>query len=776
MKIMDIFQTIKKLRKNGLTTLLGVAGLIVGLVCVIYISLWIADEISYDRFHSNNDRIFVVHAYLDEGTGKSNFNGCPPAVGPAIKNEYPEVENICRYIPAYFQFLISSGEQKYMENTAFSEFSLFDIFSFPFIYGNTGEEGDPNRIILTETVAEKYFGSTNPVGKPVSFDNRYNMTVVGVIKDIPQNSSLTFNAIIPIENLKIFYSRSDYLSTWYNNSYTTFGLLKNADGFDKVASNITRRIQKEIPESTNYLRAYKFKDGYLYEQKHIQNVRIFILIALMVLLAATLNFVNLYTARSSKQAKETGLRKTIGASRGNIARLIYTDVALMCFVALLVAALIALAGLPFFEQMTGKTIEFSNLFSVVNISAILAIFILTVALAGSYPAFFLSSFTASQTLSRNYQTIRSRGLFRNTLIITMFIISIILLSATLVISKQTTFLQNLDLGYEKDQLMYISLNGKLKDQVPTLKEEIGRSSDVLSSCMTSYLPVMIGNNGEGWKWEGKNQDFKPLVTEWQTDEDLVKTLGAKMAEGNFFTKNQEGIVINRTFAKMIGWSDFTGKYLTNNDTQYKILGVINDIRFNSLTEDNKPMVISMGGTEYSNYLIIRVNTKNIASTIDYISKTCQKIEPVFPVKYSFLNDEYIKLFSSEMNLSKLVGTFSSFAIIVLCLGLLGLVMFFTEQKTKEIGIRKCLGENVLALVFRVVKPFFFSGLVAGLIAIPIAWIVLGYWLSNYADHIQLNILVFILSCVITIALAVLTVIWQSLKVARRNPVEALRYE
>lgn len=519
-----------------------------------------------------------------------------------------------------------------------------------------------------------------------------------------------------------------------------------------------------------------FKDGYLYEQKHIQNVNIFILIALMVLVAAILNFINLNTARSAKQAKETGLRKAIGASRFSMARLIYSDVTGLCIIAFTAAIIFAFAGLPLFNHITGKTITFGDLFTISNAVIFTALFLLTVLLAGSYPALYLSSFTPGQTLSRNYQSAGSRGLFRNTLIVTMFAVSIILLSSTIIISKQTSYLQNMDLGYEKDQLMYVNLNGKLKEQVSALKEEIGRSTGVLSSCAVSFIPVMIGNNGEDWSWEGKSPDFKPLVTSWNTDEDMIKTMGAKMAEGEFIRKNQEGIVINRTFAKMIGWNDFTGKTIKGYGRDLKILGVVNDIRFNSLSEETKPMAIEMTSNWNTNYLLIKTDIRNITSTIDYIGKCCQKLEPAYPFEYSFLNDDFGRMLASEMNLKKLVGIFSGFAITVLCLGLLGLVMFFAEQRTKEIGIRKCLGENVFELIIRFIKPFVLSGIIAGAVAIPVTWLAMEKWLGNYASHISLSFWQFMLAGLIVIIIAVLTVIWQSMKAATRNPVEALRYE
>ena len=766
----------RKLRKNSISTTLGIAGLVAGIVCVIYIFLLVTDEISFDRFHTRIDRIFVVHAYLEGGTSKVSFDGCPPAVATALKDEYPEVEATCRYIPPYIPALLASGENKFMERVAFTDFSIFDIFSFPFVYGDRGEAKDPKQIVMTETAALKYFGKSNPVGKIVMMNNKFEMKVVGILKDIPKNSSITFDALIPLENIGVYYSRNDYLTSWYNNAFETFGLLKNPDGYEKVSSTITRRIQKSIPESTNYLRSYKYKDRYLYEQNNIRNVQIFSLIALLVLLAATLNFINLNTARSSRQAKETGLRKTFGATRMNIIRLIYTDVAFICLLAFAIAIAVVYTGLPLINKVVGKEISFKILFSLVPLAAFSSIYLLTVIMAGSYPALFLSSFSPGQILSSGFQSVKSRGMLRNAMVIVMFAISVILLTSTLIISQQTTFLQKMDLGFEKDQLMYVTLNGKLKEQSEALKQELGRSPEILSSCVVAHLPIQVGNNGEGWNWEGKDPNFKPLVTSWDTDEDLLKTFGAKMDEGDFFNRNLNGIVINKTFADLIGWDSFVGKSLSAYGSTYRITGVIKDIHFNSLSSETKPMVIEMVDKSMNNFLILKVNTANIGNTIDLIRKNCQALEPSFPVEYSFLNDDYNRLLASEINLKKLTGIFSGFAIVVLCLGLLGMVMFLIEQKTKEIGIRKCLGENMLMIAAQLIRPFLISGIIAGSIAIPLTWFIMKRWLQNYAYHVKLNLWIFIIAATIIIGIAILTVLWQSWRAATRNPVEALRYE
>jgi len=767
----------RKLKKSTTATLLGIAGLITGLVCVMYIFFWVNDEVSYNRFHENADRIFVIHAYLEGGIKKVDFGGCPPAVAPALKEEYPEVENSCRYLPAeYFEYLIVYDGKKHKLKTGYADPSFFDIFPFPFVYGSKGEPNDPNQIVFTQTMAAGIFGNADPVGKVVRFNNEKDMTVAGVTQDIPNNSSIQFDAIIPINNLASAFGRDDYLSTWYNNGFKTFGLLKSPGGFNKVASTITRRIQKERPESTNYLRAYKFKDEYLYEQKHIRNIKIFSLIGILVLVAATLNFINLITARSSRQAKETGLRKSIGATRGNLVRLIYLEVAVLCLLTFVSAFIIALVGLPLFSNVVEKKIELTALFSPAAIGTLILVFLITVFLAGSYPAFFLSSFSVSETLKSNFNSVKNKGSLRNSLVVSIFVVSIILLTSMLIISKQTIHLQKMDIGYNKEQLLYVDLEGKLKEKVKALKEEIGRSPGVLSTTVTSHLPTLIGNNGEGWNWEGKDVNFKPLVTNWSTDEDMVKTLGAKLIEGNYFGSDRRGVVINKAFANAIGWSSFVGKTLNANGEDLPIAGVIEDIQYNSLSEPCRPMAIRMEEGGSARYLIVRINTGQVNKTISFIQRICETVEPGFPFHYGFIDDQFAKLLKSEASLKRIVGLFSAFAMIVLCLGLLGVVMFLTEQKTKEIGVRKCLGEQVSSIITGLVKPFVVSGLIGGAIAVPLTWYIMEQWLQNYANRIHLNLWVFILAIAMSMLIAVITVSWQSWKAATRNPVEALRYE
>jgi putative ABC transport system permease protein len=773
-----ILLTFRRLKKNKTASLLGISGLIVGLICVMFIFFWTVDEVSHDRFHEKLDRIFVVHAYLEGGQKEVTFDGCPPAVGPAIRDEYPEIEKTSRYRPPYVDYLVQYEDKKYLEGVAFADFSLFDIMSFPFINGSRGEEGVKNKIVLTRTSAQKYFGSEDPIGKMVKFNKDHNMRVVGVIEDIPQNSSVKFDALIPVDHVAAMFNRDDYLTTWYNNSFMTYGLLNKAENFDKIASSVTNRIQQEIPESTNYLRAYKFKNGYLYEKGHIRNVRIFALIGLMVLLAATLNFINLNTARSIKQIKETGLRKTLGATRESLVRLIYSDIAIICLVAFMVAMLVALAALPLFNVSIEKQINPLAIFSWKPLLAMTMIYLVTVFLAGSYPAFYLTSFSPVRTMRSSFKSVKSKGVFRNALVAVIFLVSLMLLSSTMIISRQTTYLQKMDLGFEKDQVMYVYLDGKLKENYKVFKEEVNRISNVQSATVLSYLPFSIGNNSEAWSWQGKDPDFKPLVTLWYADEDMPSTIGAKMVEGSYFQdSDQEGIVINEAFARIIGWDSFEGKTLEAFGSTYRIQGVIGDIHFNSLAKEVQPMVISPPGGQWTNnFMAIKLNTDNISSTLNQIKTVGQKLEPDIPMTYGFFDEQMVSLLASERNLRTLVWIFSGFSIIVLVLGLLGVIMFMAEQKTKEIGIRKCMGEPVPSIVNRLIKPFLITGLVGFTIAIPVSWYLMNEWLQGFAYRINMGIGVFFVAGLLIISLAVFTVIVQSWRAATRNPVEALRYE
>ncbi|MGV8827312.1 MAG: ABC transporter permease [Breznakibacter sp.] len=766
--------TFRKLKKNKMATSLSILSLVVGLVCVLYIFLWIADELGYNRFHKNIDRIITVRSYLEMGNSeRQEFDGCPPAVGPAIQSEYPEVFESARYIPPYSMSLLSVGDQYFSEPVAMADQSLFSIFSFDFILG-TANFSDPNSVVLTRKTAIKIFGDFHVVGKTVTFNKTRDFTITGVIEDLPMRSSLSFGGVVPLALMTVETNNPNYLKTWYNNSFTTYCLLRDQNDFQKISSAIHHRIQKEMPESKNYLRTSFFKDDYLIEMGHIENVRIFGFVGFLVLLAAIINFINLTTARSAGQARIIGLRKSLGATRGSLIRHIYAEVAIITFLAFVLALLLVVAGMPIFNQYVEKQMDWIGMASATNLVGILLIYFVTVGLAGSYPALFLSGVSPRQAMVLNFKAGRQHRIFRNGLVVILYVVSIILLSSTIVIYQQTKFLQNRNLGYEKEQLMYIGLSGALKNHAFSLKEELGRHPGVESVCMTAGLPFSIGNNGEGWNWEGKDPQFKPLVTNWLTDQNLVATFGATMLEGRYFNDQEQGIVINKTFADMIGWDSFAGKTINGYGTDYTILGVINDVHFNSLRKNTAPMVIGFIEDSYDPYLVLKVDMGNVGPIISHIQKVCHQLEPAYPLRYGFFNERINQLLTNERNTNMLIGVFSVFSILVLCLGLLGIIIFHAEQKTKEIAIRKCLGEPVHRIIQLLIKPFLLSGVVACIVAIPLGWLIMRTWLQSYSLRVELSATTFIVSGLLIIAIAVVTVIWQSWLAANRNPAESLK--
>ncbi|ASB50521.1 ABC transporter permease [Alkalitalea saponilacus] len=768
----------RKLQKDKVPNYLGIAGLATGLICVLYIFFWVTNEINYDRFHENTDEIFVVHAIMEGGDEPINFHGAPPAVATALQNEHPQVTNTARMMPAFAEWMLSYNGEKQMRYTAFADYSIFDIFSFEFIYGSPGEPTVRNQIVITESTAINLFGDKNPVGEIINFNNMENLVVAGVIKDIPHNSSIQFQALIPLEMITTIFENESFLNTWYNNAFMTFGLLNDAKSFPVIEEAVKNRIQQVYPDSTNFLRAYKFKNTWLYEMNNIRNIRIFSFIGLLILLTAILNFINLNTARSARQVKENGIRKSLGAVKSNLIKIVYSEISVVCLIAFSMALVVTIIGLPKFNQFINKEIELTSLLHWAPLSILTLLLFITILLSGLYPAIVLSGYSPVQSLRSSFQSIKNRGILRNSLIITIFVMSIALLGSTFVINNQISHLQKLDLGFTKDQIVYVRLNGQLQSQASTLQNELSRNPNILSTAVLSNLPNAIGNNGEGWNWENRNIEFRPLVFNWYTSHDLLETLEVELNEGTFFRENQQNaVVINRTFARMIGWDNFQGRSITNWDNSYEIAGVVEDFHFNNIGTATEPIAIFPAARDWdANFLAIKIASQNISETLSYIRDKAINIEPAFPIQPTFLEHEYRVMLEPENNLKKLISIFTLFAIIVLTLGLTGLIMFMAEQKTKEIGIRKSLGEETHSIILRLLKPFIIAGLISSIIAIPLSWYAMSRWLENYAQRITPGIDTFLFASAITILLAIITVSIQSWNAARKNPIHALRNE
>lgn len=773
-----IIYILRRLNKEKLPNYLGIAGLATGLACVMFIFLWIHDEASFDRFHKNIDRIFITHAFIAEADSEVPFDGAPPAVAGALKAEYPQVLETARIIPAYSTWLLNYRDKKITPRIGFCDFSMFDIFTFEFVAGPLDTEKTPYQIIINETTAHSLFGETNPLGEILRFDNSYDLMVVGVIKDVPRNSSLIFDGMVTLELLPQIVDSPNYLNTWWNNSFLTAGLLNDPAAFPEIAKGVRNRIQEVIPETNNHLGAYMFQDLYLYKRGNVKNIGIFTLIGILILCTAILNFINLITARSLKQIRENGIRKSLGATRLDVVKFIYSEVSIVCIIAFVAAVLITAMGLPFFNQLINKDINLETLANAQVIKAFIVVLLITIGLSGVYPAVVLSRYSPVQSIRGAFSQVRNGGLFRNALVISVFISSIALLSATLIINKQIRYLQNLDLGFEKERVVYFRLNGNMKQQPNAIKNMLLTNPNIVSASTISHPPSAMGNNGQGWQWENKPLDFDPLVFNWNGDPDLVKTLQLHMSEGSFLQEGQtHSVVINRCFAQLIGWSHFTGKTLSAWGNDYQIAGVFEDININSLGGASQPIAVFLpDGGWGQNFMAVKIAPQDVDETLTYIQKKLDAMEPAFINELTFLEDDFTQMLEPENNLQKLISLFTLFSILVLALGLTGMIMYMAEKKTKEIGIRKSLGEENLSIVSRMLSPLLTAGLVAALIATPLAWSLMGYWLQNYAKRIDIDILIFIQATLAVMLVACATVLLHISNAATKNPVDALRSE
>lgn len=770
----NIKLSFRRLKENSTSVVLGTAGLAAGLVCVMYIFLWINNAVMFDRGNEKIDRIFRVHGYYD--TMDNKFGGCPPAVGPALVEELPQVESTCRLIPEdWMEASFKYGDKIYNECFCAAEFSIFNILTFHFVDGGVGTESIANKMVIDQTIAAKYFGTESPVGKIILVDNQ-EFTVVGVIEDIPTNNTIhskIFVDLIPV--VKYHYSVDDnYFTTWYNNGFLTIGLLQNAADLGTLEEYLEGRIQKELPESKDHLRAYMFKRTHLYEEKVVNVVLVYAIIGIFILIAAILNFINLNTARSIKQAREIGIRKIIGSAKSDLVKMVYTDITVLCGIAFIVAGVFTISTMKVFFNFIGMPIELSAVTSPLLIGGLTAIFVITIIFSGIYSAFFLTNISPLKIVSGNYRAVKNRGFFRQIFVVVILIISIVMSIGITTISKQISYIQNLKLGLNPTQIVGISLNGSLSANYEAVRDEILKNVNVKSACVCTSLPSNIGQNGNGISWEGKPDDLDPLVSFWFADENAFDVFEFKLIEGQPRKNGERGVYINKTLADIIGWDTFEGKELVHWGDKSPILGVIEDFRFGTFSQTKQPLIIFKEWQK--NVIAVKFESTEYASTLEYISEICSKREPNLCFDYVFLDENYAKTVENEKSMRKLIGTFSIFIFIVLCLGLLGTIMFTAEQKIKEIGIRKCLGESVGSLILRFIKPFIISGVIASAVAVPLAYYVMNKWLETYTEHTTLSPIMLTIIPFITIMITAAVVTYQSIVAANRNPVEALKHE
>ncbi|HEX3072082.1 MAG TPA: ABC transporter permease [Ignavibacteriales bacterium] len=781
---------VRNLIKSKAYSFINIAGLAIGMSCSILILLWVQDELSFNKFHKDADQIYrVAETQYYAGGEEFKIYNTPNPLAAALKEENPEVMYSARYAQWFGEMLVQQGDKRFYEIVQAADPSFFKIFTFPIIKGDKETFFDkPHSVLLTEKAAEKYFGKEDPIGKTLNLNNQYEFMVTGVLADMPANSDIQFEILVPYE-----FGREvspEFFDNWFYNNYHTFVKLNAGIDAEKFSAKIKNRIKQEGEDTSTEIFLFPMTKTHLYslngENQPIAKVKLFTVIAIVILLIACINFMNLATARSAKRSKEVGLRKTLGAQRLQLIQQFFSESIILTLISLVLAVILVELLLPGFNQLSGKELSV-NYFSNGFLLIILGITVLTGIAAGSYPALFLSSFNPIAVLKENINTGSKGAALRKGLVIFQFALSVILLISTFIVYSQLDYMKNMELGMNKENILYIPVKGDIGAQYYTFKNELLRNRNVSAVSVSSNKPAMMYSNGGGWEWEGKNPNDDVLVTFVSADPDYADVFNLKLAEGRFFRSDNpsdsvDGCVINEAFANLMGDGPKTGKILTRGEgVSLRILGVLKDYHYNSVKDKIAPMIMFPTRNNPSflfakNFIFIKIKGNDISGTMDYINRTYSAFNPAYPFNYFFLDQDFDKLFKSEERMGKLFNYFAVLAIFISCLGLFGLASFMAEQKQKEIGIRKVLGANTLQTTFLLSKSFVYLVVLANIIAWPVAYYFMSSWLEDYPNRISISPWIFLLSGLTALLIAFLTVSYQAIKASLMNPVKSLKYE
>lgn len=798
------FRIIKRHKGFSLINILGLA---IGMGSCLLIFMYVQDELSYDRYNKYADRIYRVGTHLKMQSREMSVASVCAPMAKALVDEFPEIENAVRFREGSSSYLFKVGDKGFREErVVFSEPSFFDIFSIPLLKGNpdTALES-PNTLILSQKTAEKFFGSTEPVGKVLSVDGSQNYKVTGVFKDIPHNSHFHFDIIASFSSLDEGRDPS-----WFNMNFPTYILLRSKGDYDDLEAKLPILIQKYMApqveaEEGRSLEEYlsemnveeKFfiqplldihlHSAFLYDFESgsdIKYIYIFTAIALFILIIASINFMNLSTARSSVRAKEVGIRKVLGSFRKDLIKQFLAESMLLSLISLSLALVIVWMLLPFFNSLSGKEMTLTDLNNWFMVKALIGISLFIGFLAGSYPAFFISAFQPTNVLKNQKAGFKTQSL-RSALVVFQFAASIVLIIGTLIIFNQLQYIQSKKLGFDKEHVLILNKAELLGDQAEVLKSEMLKYPQFVNATVTGFLPVPSSRRYMPLLSEGETDTKKGLpISMWPVDYDYIDTLGMKIIEGrNFsreFSTDSTAAIINQKAVKHFGFDSPVGKELICQNSSrkdqeiYEVIGIVQDFHFDSFRNNIEPLVLHLG--QSTGLISFRIQTESLSGTIDLLRMGWKKFLPDEPFEYSFMDERFDSDYRAETRVGHIFGVFAALAIFIGCLGLFGLASFTAERRTKEIGIRKVLGASILVIIRLLIKEFVILIGIANLIAWPFAYFLMRRWLQDFAYRIALGFSVFLIAGTVTFLVALLTVSFLAVRAALVNPVESLRYE
>jgi len=764
---------------------LNISGLAIGMVCTLLILFWVQHELSYDRYNENGRNIYRIlqHIQYSEIVTWAINQG---PLGPALKEEIPEIEEQARF--CFTQWRIKYNDQVFVDLGGYADPSLFKMFTLPFVKGDPDTAlADPRSVVLTEELAQKIFGDEDPLGKTIHVADQYDFKVSGVLRNLPDNSHFRFEFLANMDFAKEVGRTVDY---WKNSHFTTYVQLPEGASFEEVNKKIYNFLDEkptlEDWEKLSLQPLFKIHlaSGIGYDAFGTGNAKyvvIFSVAALFILLIACINFMNLSTARSLLRSKEVGLRKVVGAFRGQLVRQFLGEAVFQSLIAMILAVGLGILLLPAFNQLARKSFAADMFIRPDIILGCLAIVLVTGILAGCYPAFILSGFRPVAVLKGTVRTTGKRSVFRRLLVVFQFSVAVILMVGSLVIYSQIHFMMNKDLGYEKENLVTLDLNGNVQKNYEAFKNELIGNPNILNVTRVSGLPIYgYYFSNSRWNWEGKDPDKDILFRANFVDYDYLETLGVQVVLGRNFSQDygadEMAIIINETSQKAMGFDDPIGKRVTlGEDNEFHIIGVVKDFHYVSLRTEIEPLILLLD-PERSSSIVVRIRSENTPQTLKFMGGIWERFAGDYEYDYRFLDERLDALYRSEERVGRIINIFTVLSIFVSCLGLFGLASFMALRRTKEIGIRKVLGATVSGIVVLLTREFSRWVLVANLFAWPLSYLAMNRWLEEFPYRADIKPWIFLGTGLATFMVAILTVSYQSIRAALSNPADSLRYE
>lgn len=799
----DLRTAFRNLKSHKGFTAINILGLALGLATCLLIMLYVADELSYDRYNLHSSRIFRVNEDLKLGNNKVQYAVCMAPLAATLLNDFPFVESAVRLKPTSFH--VRKGHSTIREmNVLFADPSIFTVFTLPLIAGNQSTAlAEPKSIVISESMARKYFNSQNILGKSIVIDDSVLLKVTGIIKDLPDQSHFKADMLVSMTSLP--GSRS---AEWLQSNFNTYVLLKHTSDAEKLSASFPSLLRKysgaQMRQELGYsldafekggsyfrlnlialtdIHLHSAMTGELGSNGNVQYVYILSSIALAILMLACINFMNLSTARSSDRAREVGIRKVLGSGRNELIRQFLTESFLVTFLAVLVALVLVISGLSFFNILSGKEIVINR--QTQNwLLPVLALTIFTVSiLAGWYPALVLSSFQPIDVLKGKLTAGFKGGNMRSLLVIIQFAISIFLVIGTLVIYNQLRYIQQRELGYNRKQVLIIENTFELGEHAKTYKQEISRLTGIVSSTMTGFMPASGNSNTSIFNKEATGNPKDALFPQtWAVDADYIKTLDMKIIRGRNFSSSLKSdtstILINETAARFLGLKDPVNKIIYRSSSEkkpvylpFRIIGVVKDFNFSSLRKNISPLILVLNEDRGS--IAIKVKESNIPNLIVQLEIRWKQFSAV-PFRYSFMDANFEAGYRAEEHMGKIFIAFTLLAIAIACMGLFGLAAYAAQQRTREISIRKVLGASASSIIYMLSKDFIRLVMIAIFISMPLAWLIMHQWLEAFAYRENIQAWVFIAAAGGALAIAFITVSSQTFRAAGLNPVKGLK--